>query len=103
MEENIKKVLAICEDIQKTQPNVIPFFPYLPLLRTRSATPEDESKRREAVLEFFHRKTIDEVWLYGKFISEGMMTGILEAPMKGIPVVAKTKETKAALQHLYGM
>lgn len=93
---NLKKVFAICEQIRKE--GHIPIAPYLtlPLHPT-----DEEMKNRElgvwANLTTFERGYVDEVWLYGDRISDGMKIEVALAEKLGIPVVAKSEGTKKEL------
>ncbi len=95
--ENVKKVLAICEAIHTK--DLIPVAPYLVSLQYLDDTVgEDRELGIIANLECFHRKYIDELWLFGDHISEGMRTEVHLANELDIPVIPKTNETKKALE-----
>jgi predicted glycosyltransferase len=59
---------------------------------------EDRRLGADANLEHFHRRFIDEVWLYGDRISNGMKEEILLALQLGIPVIPKTEGTTRDFQ-----
>lgn len=94
---NMKKVLNICKQVHTQE--IIPYAPYLAALQyLNDEVVEDRSLGIEANLECLHRKFIDELWLFGNKISEGMEQEILLAKKLGIPIIAKTDETKRDLE-----
>lgn len=98
--ENVKKVLAICESVHTKE--VIPVAPYLVSLQYLNDTiKEDRELGVIANLECFHRKYVDELWLFGDRISEGMRGEVVLANKLKIPVIPKTEETKRELEKFY--
>ena len=96
IEGNVKKILAICDEVH-TQ-DVVPVAPYLVSLQyLDDGVIEDRELGIEANLECFRRHFVDELWLYGDRISDGMKREIVEARQCGIPVIAKTDGTKRDL------
>ena len=92
---NVKKVLEICK-ITHTK-EIIPVAPYLVSLQyLNDEVVEDRALGIEANLECFHRRYIDELWIYGNKISKGMIQEIKLAKKLKIPTIPQTKETKAA-------
>ena len=90
---NMKKVLAICEEIHSK--DIIPVAPYLVSLQyLNDEIIEDRELGVDANLECFHRGYIDELWLFGDKISSGMKQEILLAKELNIPIVSKTDGTK---------
>jgi len=90
---NILKVLAICQHVHRG--NILPLAPYLtPLSYLDDAKPKDRAKGLAYNSEFFKRRLIDELWLYGDTISEGMIGEIKLAKKYQIPVIPKTRQTK---------
>lgn len=89
VEGNIKRVLAIVRKLS-IENEVIPFAPYIVDVQAL-----DDSNPIERGIGFTHnmamfeRGIIDEVWLYGGRISNGMATEIKWAEVHGIPVVKK--------------
>lgn len=99
VEGNTKKVLAICETIHDKE--IIPVAPYLVSLQYLDDTvKEDRQLGVDANLECFRRKYIDELWLFGDRISEGVAAEVKLAMELGIPIVAKTEETKQDLKKI---
>ncbi len=96
IQENVKKVLAICEEIHSK--DLIPVAPYLVSLQYLDDTvKEDRELGVLANLECFHRKYIDELWLFGNRISEGMRAEVDLARQLNIPIIAKTPETERGM------
>lgn len=89
VEGNIKRVLAIVRQLS-IENEVIPFAPYIVDVQAL-----DDSNPIERGIGFAHnmamfeRGIIDEVWLYGGRISNGMATEIKWAEYFGIKVVQK--------------
>jgi hypothetical protein len=52
----------------------------------------------EAGLECFYRGYVDELWLFGDYISEGMNQEINLAKKMNIPVIPKTKAIKKLIE-----
>lgn len=100
VKNNAKKILKICHRVHTRR--TIPVAPYLVSIQYLN----DDFKRDrqlgiDANLEYFKRKIIDEVWLFGPKISTGMREEIILARKLGIPVVPKTKETKKEYKKLF--
>ncbi|MBI1755163.1 DUF4406 domain-containing protein [Candidatus Azambacteria bacterium] len=92
---NVKEVLEICRKIHTE--HIIPLAPYLVSLQYLNDEVHEERRLGiEANLECFRRKMIDELWLFGDFISPGMLEEIKIARSISyrIPVIAKTHGTK---------
>ena len=99
IEGNIKKILAICEEVHSSE--IIPVAPYLVSLQyLNDGVVEDRELGILANLECFRRHYIDELWLFGDRISDGMKREIIEARVQGIPVIAKTDGTKRGISQL---
>ncbi|MFA6340783.1 MAG: DUF4406 domain-containing protein [Candidatus Paceibacterota bacterium] len=96
---NVKKVLAICAEIHRG--GNIPVVPYIVSLQYLDDTIIEERRLGiDANLICFHKHFIDELWLFGNRISEGMKEEVILAIALGIPIVAKTPETQKALDEL---
>ncbi len=96
---NMEKVLRICEQIH-TQ-DVVPVAPYLVSLQyLNDDIVEDRQLGTEANHECFRRRYVDELWLYGDRISNGMKGEVLLALELNIPIVAKTEATQRDLEQL---
>jgi len=99
VKKNIRTVVKIVRTIAHENSFVMPVAPYVEY--NLALDDHIKSDRRLGMLfnkEFFMRRFIDELWLYGWKISEGMWQEIKLAKELGIPVVAKTSETEKALK-----
>ena len=93
---NIKKIIAIARHINLTEPDVVPFVPYLiDLYSLDDNEPKERVRGLKNGLELFINCRINEVRLYGNNISEGMKEEIELSRFYGIPVRPMTPETKA--------
>lgn len=98
VENNIKKVIAICREVNLTEPDVIPFVPYLSDLYALDDSIKSERERgMKNGLSLLKKGFIDEIWLYGDYISKGMRSEINTCYEFGIKVVPKTNETREQL------
>lgn len=98
VENNIKKVIAICREVNLTEPDVIPFVPYLSDLYALDDSIQSERERgMKNGLSLLKKGFIDEIWLYGNRISNGMRAEINVCYEFGIKVVPKTNETGGQL------
>jgi len=87
VEANMKAILAICNKIHRENSDIIPFAPYLVACQYLSNDMVEERELGiQANIEFFKRKTMDEVWLCGPTISPGMKQEIKLAEKYGIPI-----------------
>ena len=93
---NVEKVLKICAEVHTK--DIVPVAPYLISLQYLN---DEVIGVRELGMkanhECFRRGYVDELWLFGDRISAGMRQEILLAKKLGIPIIAKTKGTKADL------
>ena len=93
---NIEKVLKICAEVHTKE--IIPVAPYLISLKyLNDEVVEDRQLGMDANHECFRRGYIDELWLFGDRISEGMRVEVNLAKELNIPIVPKTEETKTSL------
>jgi len=98
VENNLKKVAQIAREINLEYPNVVPIAPYfLDCHALNDDIPEERQRGITNDSEFFIRKIMDEVWLYGDRISNGMKQEIKQAHAMGIPVVVMSSEIKLLL------
>jgi hypothetical protein len=99
VEGNIRRIKAIVRKLHLT-PGIQPVAPYISdcdgILDDNN--PEERALGIAADVEYFKRGMIDEVWLFGSRISNGMSHEIRLALDLGIPVVAKTAITACELK-----
>lgn len=91
VEGNLAKIAEIYRDVSRARPDVVPFVPYF---ATCTALDDSEPLDRQLGImhnvELFKRGMIDELWLFGPCISNGMKHEIEMAEELGILVVDKT-------------
>lgn len=98
---NISRVLNIVEQINLTEPDTVPFAPYIPdCLALNDDIPEHRNRGISNDIALFKRGFIDEVRLYGDRISNGMLAEIQLARELNIPVIPCTKATKQLFEKL---
>lgn len=91
---NIKKVIKIVREINLEHPDVVPFVPYLSDLYALDDSNTAERERGLTNGLFLLKKGfIDEIWLYGDRISNGMRAEINLCLELGIKVICKTPGT----------
>lgn len=90
---NIQKVLAIFRDLALT-PDIVPHAPYIVALQ---ALDDKNPKEREAGMninfDLIKSGIIQEIWLYGDAVSNGMIQEINFARNLNIPIIPHSKET----------
>lgn len=99
VKNNITKVLAVCKDINLSTDTVVPFIPYLAdVMALDDDIPAQRERGIKNDLAILNRDVVDELWLYGERISNGMQEEINVAHRNGIKVVPKTPQTAAMYQ-----
>ncbi|MFA6105373.1 MAG: hypothetical protein WC725_02110 [Patescibacteria group bacterium] len=101
VKNNIQKVISICYEIHSE--HLVPVAPYLVSLQyLNDDVIVDRELGKIANFECFHRKFVDELWLYGDRISKGMEEEIALAKELNIPIFPKTEGTKRDfIKYLY--
>lgn len=85
---NIAKIIAIVREINLTEPDVIPFVPYLAdLYALDDNNPAERQRGIKNDIALLKRGFIDELRLYGNRISNGMRAEIDLAEEMDIPVL----------------
>jgi len=99
VKNNTRKVLEICKAVHSKE--IIPVAPYLVSLEyLNDLVVEDRALGMEANHECFKRGFVDELWLFGDRISEGMKGEIALARKHAILIVPKTDGTKQDLKKI---
>lgn len=87
---NCKKVVKIVEAINRNQPNVVPFAPYITdILALDNKKKEDKKRGMKNNFELLKRGFIDELWVFGDEVSAGMKKEMDLAKEQDIPVKIK--------------
>lgn len=95
---NIKKVISIVREINLAHPDVVPFVPYLSdLYALDDSNPAERERGLRNGLFLLKKGFIDEIWLYGDIISNGMRAELNIAKEHGIKIVCQTPETQKDL------
>ena len=90
---NIEKIIAIVREINISEPEVVPFVPYLAdLYALNDDILEERTRGIKNDIHLLKSGFIDEVRLYGNRISNGMQAEIELAEEMEIPVVAMSDE-----------
>lgn len=86
IDANVKNILGIVKDLNMSGLPVVPFAPYIvDVLALDDNDPEQRARGFENNKQLFD--FVDEVWLYGGWISHGMQTEIEWAKERNIPVL----------------
>lgn len=101
IKNNLEKIRQIVRKLNLEREDIVPFVPYwLDCHALDDNVPAERVRGIKNDKALFDRGFIDEVWLYGDRISEGMKNEILMAKELGINVVAKTEQTIIGLKDL---
>ena len=91
---NLEKVRNIVRHLNLTEPNIVPFAHYFVDCYALDDTIQEERERGiKNDIALLKAGFIDELWLYGDIISNGMKAEIELAKKLGILVKPQTKET----------
>lgn len=88
---NLLKIQKIVREICFSTENIIPFVPYYSdLMALDENNPEERARGIANDQVYFERGVMDELWLFGPRVSEGMRHEIKLAKLFGIPVISKS-------------
>lgn len=90
VEGNVKKVLDIVQKLNRSNPNIVPFAPYIVDVQALDDRIPSDRKRGFENNEALFKKCVDEVWIFGDKISNGMKQEIEWANELGIKVIDYT-------------
>jgi len=88
VENNCRRVLEICRQIHTKE--VIPVFPRFTWSQYLGDSPEDKELAIAVNEAYFRSGAVDELWVYGDELSEGMIREIRLAHELGIRIVPKS-------------
>lgn len=91
---NLNKVLDIVRELNLTEDEIVPFAPYW--IDCHALDDNDPVQRQRGIdndIALFKKGFIDEVWLYGDKISNGMRNEIELAASLGIKIRAMSTAT----------
>lgn len=87
VDKNVTTILAICRQINKEHNHIVPFAPYITdVLSLNDGNPNERTLGLINCRIVLERFPIDELWLCGDRISEGMMMEKEIAQKRGITV-----------------
>ena len=96
---NLEKITSIVRNINRTQPNIVPLVPYYAdCLALDDTNPEERARGLQNGQAILKSDAIDELWLFGDRISDGMLREICTAALRDIPIIPKTQATADALE-----
>lgn len=95
IEGNSQRVLEICRKIHTK--DVIPVFPSFTWRRYLGDSAEDKELAQAVNEAYFRSGAVDELWVYGDYLSDGMKKEILLARELGIPVIPMSEWAKASI------
>lgn len=102
VEGNLKKLRNIVRQLNMTYRDIVPFVPYYAdVVSMDDSDPHQRERGIENDVALFLSGVIDEVWLYGDRISDGMREEIDLARQLAIPVIAVSDHLYAELQEHY--
>lgn len=99
--ENKKAVYKILREVSDSNPNIVPFAPYLVDIEyLDDEIPEERSRGLANSCALLRSGVVNEMWLYGDVVSDGMVVEMRVAIDCGIPIVCKSREVKNILTGL---
>lgn len=88
--ENVGKIMEIVRNINLTEPEIVPFAPYLSdVLALNDEVPEERDRGMKNCTEVLQSGIVKELWIYGDRISRGMQEEIKLAFEMGLPITVK--------------
>ncbi len=93
---NLLRISTIIRHINLTEPDILPFAHYVvDCYALDDTVPEERERGIKNDIALMQASFIDEVWLYGDRISNGMVQEIILANKLGIPIISKSEGTKS--------
>lgn len=93
LRNNCLRVVQLVEAINRKYQLVLPFAPYIvDILALDNDKEEDKKRGMENNFELLRRDFIDEMWVFGDVISEGVSQEIEVANSQNIPVKFKDRK-----------
>lgn len=101
VEENLERIRLIVRDINLSYADVVPFAPYwLDCHALHDGDPQERERGFKNNTAILSRGMVDELWVYGDRISNGVWSEIQLAQALNIPVIAKTEAVSRILNEL---
>jgi len=99
--ENLEKIKEIVHALNLARRDIVPFVPYMTDCMVLDDTDPKQRNRgmgnNRAILE---TGMVNEIWLYGDRISEGMLAEINICQRLKIHIIAMTAKTRLALEEI---
>jgi hypothetical protein len=90
VEENLNKIKRIVRLLNLSDPEIVPFVPYfVDVCALNDSEPEERARGVKNNTALLKAGFVNEVWLYGGRISDGMQKEIDLAEDLNIPVIDK--------------
>ena len=90
---NIEKIMEIVREINLTEPDVVPFAPYvIDVLALDDDKPEERAIGIDNCIRILMSGIVNELWIYGDRISGGMLAEIEMAFDLSIPVILMNED-----------
>jgi hypothetical protein len=88
VKNNIEKIINIIRNINILRDEIIPFAPYITdCMALNDANPYERRRGISNTTALFNKGIIDELWLYGDYISSGMVDEIKLAHELSISII----------------
>jgi hypothetical protein len=92
---NLKKILDIIRQINLNEPETLPFAHYVvDCYALNDTVPQERERGIKNDIALLSASFINEIWLFGDRISNGMKHEIELSKKLGIPIISKSKGTK---------
>lgn len=96
--DNVERILRIVRDINLNCKNVIPFAPYLAdVLALNDDNPEERKRGIRNDKYILASGIVDEIWVYGDRVTQGMSDEIKLAFKLDIPIVTVSRAISGAV------
>lgn len=93
VEQNVKNAQRYCRFVIETLPNTLPVAPHIYLTQFLDDSNSD-SRRLALLIDRRLLEECNELWVFGKRVSDGMAAEITEAARMGIPMRWFTEDCK---------
>lgn len=101
VQNNLASIRKIVKDINLSMKDVVPFVPYyVDCVALDDSNPVHRQRGIKNDHAFFEKGVIEELWLYGNTISNGMKEEIKLALKHGIPIFTRSIGTTSMYQNI---
>lgn len=100
IEKNLYSLRKIIREINLSRTDIVPFCPYYAdVVSLDDNNPQERERGIQNGMALLQRGFIEEVWLCGHSLTDGMKQEVMMARMMGIPVFAEDGHMYSELQH----